>query len=290
MIDANKYQDIPFSRNIYTISLHDYATSFPVHWHKQVEIVACPKNANSKQSSLIRINGQDYSLSPGDIIFIWPGELHETVSNPAHLLAGIQFPPTLYSDLQEFAPYLHLFRSIHHIHSSQDPILARNLMNCFNQILKIQESHHPLHGVEAIIHIYELLLILGQHVNTNLLSTGDSALKNIGKSLDKISIACNFITENCDKPITLQQTSDYMGFSCCYFSRMFKQITNYSFVEYLTIQRVKQAQFLLADPNLSITEISFRSGFKSISSFNRIFKQYLRCSPREYRKYYLTET
>ncbi|HKM33657.1 MAG TPA: AraC family transcriptional regulator [Lachnospiraceae bacterium] len=290
MIDKNKYQNIPFSRNINTISLHEYATSFPTHWHKYVEIVAFPKNAIFKQYPKIRINQTDYELAPGDIIFIWPGELHETVHNADHLLASIQFPSTLYSDLREFAPYLHLFRTIHHIHKSENPVLATKLMGYFVQIIHSRENRVPLCGVEAIIHVYEMLLELGLYVNNTLLNSNDTSEKNTGHSLDKISIACNFITENCGQHLTLNQAAHNMGFSPSYFSRMFKQITNYSFIEYLTIQRVKQAQFLLADSNLTITEISYQSGFKSISTFNRVFKQYQNCSPREYRKYYLTET
>ena len=290
MIDKNKYQDIPFSRNINTISLHEYATSFPIHWHKYVEIVAFPKNANFKQFPKIRINYTDYELAPGDIVFIWPGELHETVHNTEHLLASIQFPSTLYSDLREFAPYLHLFRSIHHIHKSKNPDLADNLMSHFVQIIHSRENRAPLYGVEGIIQVYKMLMTLGLHVNNTLLKSGETAEKNMGHSMDKISIACNFITENCGGLLTLNQVAQYMGFSPSYFSRKFKQITNYSFIEYLTIQRVKRAQFLLADLNLAITEIAFQSGFKSISTFNRVFLQYHNCSPREYRKYYLTES
>lgn len=290
MIDKNKYQNIPFSRNINTISLHEYATSFPIHWHKYVEIVAFPKNAIFKQYPKIRINQTDYELAPGDIVFIWPGELHETVHNTEHLLASIQFPSTLYSDLREFAPYLHLFRTIHHIRKSKDPELATKLMSYFVQIIHSRENEVPLCGVEAIIHVYEMLMELGLYVNNTLLNSKETSERNTGHSLDKISIACNFITENCGQPLTLKDASNYMGFSPSYFSRMFKLITNYSFIEYLTIQRVKQAQFLLSDSNLTITEISYQSGFKSISTFNRVFKQYQNCSPREYRKYYLTET
>lgn len=289
-IDKNKYQNIPFSRNINTISLHEFATSFPTHWHKYVEIVAFPKTTIFKQFPKIRINQIDYELEPGDIVFIWPGELHETVHNAEHLIASIQFPSTLYSDLREFAPYLHLFRTIHHIHISENPELATKLMDKFDKIIHSRESGGPLYGVEAIIHVYEMLLELGLYVNKTLLQSKETSEKNTGHSLDKISIACNFITEHCGQPLTLKDASDYMGFSPSYFSRKFKEITNYSFVEYLTIQRVKHAQFLLADSNLTITEISFQSGFKSISTFNRVFKQYQNCSPREYRKYYLTES
>ena len=95
------------------------------------------------------------------------------------------------------------------------------------------------------------------------------------------------LCEREEQELTLESVADYIGFSSCYFSRIFKQATGYHFVEYLTLQRVKRAQALLSDTSLNITDISYQSGFKSISTFNRVFKQYRSCSPREYRQYYL---
>ena len=41
---------------------------------------------------------------------------------------------------------------------------------------------------------------------------------------------------------------------------------------------------LLADMDVPVTEVALRSGFGSIATFNRVFKQYEGVTPTQYRK------
>ncbi|MBQ6415221.1 MAG: helix-turn-helix transcriptional regulator, partial [Butyrivibrio sp.] len=50
--------------------------------------------------------------------------------------------------------------------------------------------------------------------------------------------------------------------------------------------RVLMAQELLGDTDLSVMDIAMQSGFFSLSTFNRVFKDTNGCSPTEYRKLY----
>ena len=106
------------------------------------------------------------------------------------------------------------------------------------------------------------------------------------KTMDKINAACRYISENCDKDLTLDSVAESVGFSSCYFSRIFKQTIQRNFVEYLTLQRLKRAQSLLADSDNPITSIAMESGFKSISTFNRVFKSTKKCTPTEFKNMY----
>ena len=56
-----------------------------------------------------------------------------------------------------------------------------------------------------------------------------------------------------------------------------------TFLEFLTTERIKKAEILLADPNISITEIAMRAGYTNLSTFNRTFKINKGCTPREFR-------
>lgn len=86
-------------------------------------------------------------------------------------------------------------------------------------------------------------------------------------------------TENLD----LETVAKSVGFSKYHFSRLFKQYTNFTFGDYLCYRRIKAAEELLANPDLSITEVAIQAGFPSISTFNRLFKQHKNCTPSEYR-------
>lgn len=84
-------------------------------------------------------------------------------------------------------------------------------------------------------------------------------------------------------PITLDSVANSVGISRFYLSRNFRKLTNCGFCEYLNQKRINEAIILLAETDYSITDVALRSGFQSISSFNRIFKDCIGCSPKEYR-------
>ena len=288
MTSPKNFEKQHFQRIVNTINSDFFPKHFPLHWHKYVEIISCPdSNASYQTAPVIRVNQSTYELSGGDVLFIWPGELHEIVNNTENQLIGLQFNITIFNELPDFAPFMNLFRTFHHIRQAENLSLSQSLLAHIQHMITLQEKRESFSDVEAIICLMEMFIEFGTCIKGSVLK-GNSHTNTVNNStLDKINIACNYIIDNCEQELTLESVADYIGFSSCYFSRIFKQATGYHFVEYLTLQRVKRAQALLSDTSLNITDISYQSGFKSISTFNRVFKQYRSCSPREYRQYYL---
>lgn len=101
--------------------------------------------------------------------------------------------------------------------------------------------------------------------------------------VEKFMMVCNYITDHCTENITVEELADLAGFSKFHFARLFKQFSNMSCYEYLTQKRIAHAERLLIEPGLSITEVAMRSGFNSLSTFNRIFKSAKNCTPSEYK-------
>lgn len=288
METRNTYENIHFSGTINVILADSFPQVFPPHWHKYVEIVALPETCNIKRPPALRVNQTAYEINPGDILFIWPGEVHETVENRDHGLIGLQFSATVLKELPDFTPFFNIFRTFHHICHLDMPELSQRMLAHIKQIHSIQQNQGTFSGVETVICLYEMFMDFGNHIqNTILKDVTPYPSGGSGTTIEKIIMACNYITDNCEHEITLESAASYIGFSPCYFSRIFKKVTNYNFVEYLTLQRIKRAQMLLSDSDIAITELSYQSGFKSISTFNRVFRQYRGCSPSEYRKYYL---
>lgn len=278
----NNYEDLKIGQTINVIRSESFPLDYPVHWHKYAEIIAYPDTDEQLEAPVLRINHKTYSPEPGDILFIWPGEPHEVTSNNCRSLIGFQFPMSLFNEISDFGPYLNLIRNLRHVKASENPELSQNLGVYMNHIYDIQNGESLFPTVEKIICLYEMFMELGKQVHKQVSPMTD-------KALEKIDIACTYIRDNCDKDISLDTVASHIGFSTCYFSRLFKQTTHFSFVDYLNLQRVRVAQQLLIDSDLNVTEVSYRAGFKSISSFNRVFRQCRGCSPTEYRKYYTDE-
>ncbi|MCR5459961.1 MAG: AraC family transcriptional regulator [Acetatifactor sp.] len=262
---------------------------FELHWHHFTEVIFYPSDAHSKSVPRIIIDQALYEMHPGDTLMIWSSEMHAVDYNADSPLIGIQFPASLMTDLPEFASFSHLFRNYHLI-SRNDPdmtTLADFMQVKLHQIVEAYKSRRTFHGVEELIFVYELFMQFGHHLQTNLLPKDPSLQQGNSRTIDKINSACRYIAENCDKDLTLDSVASQVGFSSCYFSRVFKQTIQCNFVEYLTQQRLKRAQNLLADSDSAITTIAMESGFKSISTFNRVFQKYKGCSPSEFKKHYL---
>ena len=102
--------------------------------------------------------------------------------------------------------------------------------------------------------------------------------------IEKFMMICNYITEHCTENLTVDELAIIAGFSKFHFIRLFKQSTNVTCYEYLIQKRLEYAERLLIEPDISIAEIAMRSGFGSLSTFNRVFKTTKNCTPTEYKK------
>ena len=102
--------------------------------------------------------------------------------------------------------------------------------------------------------------------------------------LERLEQVFEYVDNNYDRPISLDQIARVANFSIYHFTRFFKETTGMTFGEYLNSYRIKKAEAYLEDAQNTITEIAFKSGFNSIKTFNRVFKHQKGCSPSEYRK------
>jgi transcriptional regulator GlxA family with amidase domain len=69
-----------------------------------------------------------------------------------------------------------------------------------------------------------------------------------------------------------------------HFCRSFKAATGMTFSEYVARARVEQAEQLLANTLLRVTDVAFATGFQSIPHFNHTFKRHNGTSPTRFRR------
>jgi len=98
-----------------------------------------------------------------------------------------------------------------------------------------------------------------------------------------IKQAQEYIHNNIDKTINVEDIASECGVSREHLSRVFKEQLNESPSNYLAKRRTKQACSLLVASNLSCKEIAARVGYDSAVSFNRTFKRIAKMTPGEVR-------
>lgn len=101
---------------------------------------------------------------------------------------------------------------------------------------------------------------------------------------NKVNEVAEYIQKHCHEKISLQSLADHFFVSKCYMSRKFKEATNYTINEYVTVQRLKKARKLLEKTDYNMTQISEQTGFESVSYFEKVFKKHMGLTPLKYRK------
>ncbi|MFS0725397.1 helix-turn-helix domain-containing protein [Paenibacillus sp. 1P07SE] len=84
---------------------------------------------------------------------------------------------------------------------------------------------------------------------------------------------------------SLQSAAEQLGLSAPYVSRLFKEETGETVMEYVNRLRIEKAKELLRTTDLPVKEIVERIGYKDVSNFIRKFKHSVRLTPIEYRTY-----
>jgi ligand-binding sensor domain-containing protein/signal transduction histidine kinase/DNA-binding response OmpR family regulator len=75
-----------------------------------------------------------------------------------------------------------------------------------------------------------------------------------------------------------------LGISNTQIHRKFTALVNMGPGEYIRLYRLKTAESMLKNTKLTVSEISYRCGFKHPSNFTKIFQSHYKKSPTEYRK------
>jgi transcriptional regulator GlxA family with amidase domain len=83
----------------------------------------------------------------------------------------------------------------------------------------------------------------------------------------------------------VSRLAEVSGVSAAHFARSFKRAFGIPPHRYLLTRRIEQAMGLLRDTPLGITEIAFATGWESLGTFGRIFRDITGMSPGEMRRH-----
>lgn len=120
-------------------------------------------------------------------------------------------------------------------------------------------------------------MIIGQYydelLENNILGVNPS-LKSVFKYID----------DNIQKPISLEEASEYAHINKSYLSQLFKQKTGYTFSSYVNYRKLNRARNLLLQTEKNIAEISQECGYRNVSYFSTVFTKTVGISPGSFRK------
>lgn len=98
-----------------------------------------------------------------------------------------------------------------------------------------------------------------------------------------VSDAINIIDGEYTKNITLEEMAKRVGVSSQYLSKIFKEETGQTFVEYLTTLRINRAKDIIQTSDQPIKQVGIIVGYKDPNYFSRIFRSVVGLSPSDFR-------
>ena len=275
---SGDYETVEYDEKKYVL-LYDNTDNeaYPIHWHSALEIIMPVRN-----SYTVNVGGTDFCAGENEVLIIPSGELHsmpaipgrryifqcdnEVLEEPAFesVMRGISSPIMITADSG---------RDLH--------ILARKAVL---DIVSLYSSKSELADVRIYMEVIRLLTAVREDQLRRSQENMECDDDKINEYSEKFGTVLKYIDNNYMYDISLDQLANVAGYSKYHFSRIFKQYNSMSYIQYINARRTKAAEQLLFEPDIPITEVAMRSGFKSLTTFNRIFKEIKHCTPTDFKK------
>lgn len=229
------------------------------------------------------VNGKNFVISPGDILFIPPETLHEIECQNEGCRFIYLFSIGFLKEFYEYSFLTDFFSEPKLINESTYPNLYGKIYSAF---MAINDQYFMYTNMVLEMPIYAKLLeifslIASVHPQFSPIRTEDAKTKS---KYEKFRSLINHINSHYMDEITLEWAADYAGFSKYHFSRLFKDYTDVTFSDYLMHRRMQAARILLTDTSNTVTEIAFQTGFNNLTSFTRSFRNATGKTPSEFRQ------
>ncbi len=229
--------------------------SFPAHLHQCFEIIILRAG-----QMRITVDGREFCLKENQALLIFPNQIHSLQSTDSEHILCI-FSPRL---VQAYATKV------------SDKIPCENKFTPDSYLVRALERLEPSSSSAQKKGV--LYSLCGQFDASAAYTEKQADSENL---LHKIF---SFVEAHFAADCSLLELSKKIGYDYSYLSRYFKKTTGISFNAYVTHYRISHACYLLENSTLPILRCAYDSGFTSLRSFNRSFKEHLGCIPSQYRR------
>ena len=257
----------------------DIPWRYETHEHSAVEILLTLEGMVT-----YTIEDKIYQVRKGEILIVPPDTLHSLSmgeGSSRYLFLFESDAIMAMRDLKAMASYFH--KPFHLRDGSDAHVRIRELLLRAREAYEKREMMWNTMCYSCILRVYATL---GQRYLSGIKPrTGDN-MRNMDSEV--INAVMTYINNHYREELSLEDVARFAGFSRYYFSRSFKRQTGYSFKDYLCQKRLQVAMDLLIRTNRSMRDVAIESGFGSVATFNRVFREKKGCTPTQYRAIYGT--
>ncbi len=285
-MDYSQYEIYDFDKtSAFHLSTGYKGRSYKMHWHSYGEIML----VGPGKTNIYKVNQETYHLVTGDIVLIWPMEMHEVVDANREDALVIQFSNAFMNSLFDLQRIMHFYKNLHVLCINSHPELLAKLQTILYKMKDVFFSDDANCELRCCMLLMEFMLTLDLHraefTPELRASANDRYTEDVMRRMMTVT---DYIKNNLTADDLSQGSmAKKAGISKDYFSRIFKNVTGMNYSKWLNMIRLEKAMELLAIKDYSLTEIAMLSGFQSIPSFNRVFRAEKGMAPGEYRTLFI---
>ncbi|GAB2492117.1 AraC family transcriptional regulator [Algoriphagus taiwanensis] len=255
-----------------------------LHQHPQLQLTVILEGKGQLLSG-------DYvgRFQPGDLFFLGENAPHVFRSDPEYFEEGTELKSsgnTIFFDFQALGKALGELDELQSMRKFEEfqglcfqvqGETAERIKSIFPQAEKSEGLHRFQLAFQMLNWLEEAR---GDLVRLNEPGLMRGLSEKDGSRMNRVM---QFLLENRFRSITLEEAAGQAHLSKEAFCRFFKLRTRKTFTQYLQQLRISEAQKLLQETDLGISEIAYKVGFENLSYFNRSFKSHTGMTPREFK-------
>jgi AraC-like DNA-binding protein/mannose-6-phosphate isomerase-like protein (cupin superfamily) len=274
--DKREYVTYPDDSSV-RVWYSDVPWQYELHDHSAVEILLTLEG-----SVTYTVDDIVYQVRKGEVLIIPPDMQHAlSMGEESSRYLFLFEPEGILSmrDIKTLTPYFH--RPFHLRDGSEAHVRIRELLL---KLKDVYEKRELMWNTVCYSYLLRVYAILGQrYLNgvRNRIPDGGRIVES-----EVITASMTYINNHYKQDLSLEDVAEFAGFSRYYFSRSFKKQTGYSFKDYLCQKRLQVAMDLLIRTDKSMKDVAVESGFGSVATFNRVFREKKGCTPTQFRAIY----
>jgi AraC-like DNA-binding protein len=235
------------------------------------------------------IDDKIYDLSPGDMLIMHGMTLHRPNPDPHvdYVRSVIHIDPHYMQNLLKPFSQVDLsfpFRKLKNVYLNlyeADRDIDEMLYNLY---VHYRQKDCPTSRIRTSLRLIELLTFIYERCEQ--MEPQEKAEKKQQSKIEHVQAIVSFVEEQYRRQdLALDHIAEATYLSKHYVSRIFKEVTGASLMEYIVSKRINQSKILLLSADdMNITDVCYTVGFKHLSHFSRVFKQKVGQTAEQFRK------
>ncbi|MFD1677596.1 helix-turn-helix domain-containing protein [Alicyclobacillus fodiniaquatilis] len=255
--------------------------SITPHWHDHLEWIYVQNGA-----ARVQIDGDFVRLERGEFAFVHAKQVHAATSLDANTaLVAIVFNEALVrnsgldnTEERYFSPFLRNKLQIPNFLKAADPLIE-DIRSAFLRIMEEFEQNQLGYELFIKAELFRTFGLIFRHYESIIAHARGSR----PKTADFTSLL-GYLRTNYAAMMRIHEAAKMVNMSPNHFCKTFKQLTGKTFIEYLHMLKVTEAERLLLESDLAVTDIATKVGFNNLTYFGRVFKKYKNQTPSDVRK------